>query len=56
MTLEVEHFVCRFGEFAGGADPLDEAVPDKKTTFGDFPLVVVHRHEKRIFGKEGGHG
>jgi hypothetical protein len=31
------------------ADLLDEAFPNKKTTTGNLPLVVIHRNDVGVF-------
>jgi hypothetical protein len=49
VTLEVEHFVGGFGKLGHRPDLLDEAAANKKTTLGNFPLVVVHGDDVGVF-------
>jgi len=42
VTAEVEHFISRLGQLTRCADLLDKAIPNKKTTIGNFPLMVIH--------------
>ena len=38
-----------------GTDLLDDPVANKKTTLGNFPLVVIHGDKVGVFDEEGGH-
>ena len=49
MPREVEDFVGFGGQAGSGADLLDEAIANEKTTIGNFPLMVVHGEEMRVF-------
>lgn len=49
VTGEVEHFVGGLGQDGRLADGFDEPIADKKTTFREFGLVVVHGEEMSVF-------
>jgi hypothetical protein len=56
VASQVEHFVARLRKFTGRTDLFDEPVPHKKTTLGDFPLVVIHGDKDRgVLYKKGAH-
>ena len=42
VIVKVEDFIGGVGEFGHGSDFLDESAANKKTTIGNFPLMVVH--------------
>ena len=65
VAFEVEDFVGGGGQIGNTCTwrkcrclpyGFDDAVANKKTTLGNFPLVVVHRDEVRVFDEESGHG
>ena len=45
VTGEVQHFIGLGGEFAGGANLFDKAIPYKKATIRNFPAAVIHRDQ-----------
>ena len=55
VTLEVEDFVGGRGQIAGLPYLFDEAVTNKKTTIGNFPLVVIHGDDVGVFDEKGCH-
>ena len=42
MPAQVQDLIRLLGQFTRRPNLLDEAVPNKKTTIGYFPPVVVH--------------
>jgi hypothetical protein len=55
MTLEVKDLVGCLGEFRHGPDFLGEPAANKKTTLGNFPLVVIHGDDVGVFDQKGSH-
>jgi hypothetical protein len=43
MPAQIQDLIRLLREFGCRPDLLDETVPNKKTTIGNFPPVVVHR-------------
>jgi len=56
VTFEVEDFIGAGGKLTHGANLLDEAASNKKTTLGNLALMVVHGYDVCVFDEEGGHG
>jgi hypothetical protein len=42
VSIQIEHFVGSIGEFIRWAHLLDKAIPNKKTTVGYLPAMVIH--------------
>jgi hypothetical protein len=49
VSLQVEHFVGSGGQFARRAHLFDESAPNKKTTIGNLPLMVIHGDNVSVF-------
>ena len=55
VIRQIEHFVGSLGQLTCRAHLLDKAVPNKKTTVGKLPLVVIHSKDIGVFDEKCGH-
>ena len=56
MAFEIEHFISSRRKIAHLADLLNEATANKKTTLGNFPLMVIHGDNVGVLDQKSGHG
>jgi hypothetical protein len=49
VPAQVEYFVGGIGQTGSLTCLLDDPVPNKKTTLGNLPLVVIHRNDMGVF-------
>jgi hypothetical protein len=52
VILQVQNFVGAGGQGRGRPDLFDDSIPNKKTTVGNLPALVIHRHQNRRVAKE----
>ena len=55
VALEIEDFIGGDGQLVHRADLFDQSAPNKKTTLGNFLLMIIHCDNICVFYKEGCH-